>query len=225
MNNTIKTPQAIFFDLDGTLLDTARDFAYAINLLLSDKKMPPLDFDLFRNELHGESRRMVSFAFNLSESHPEFDALRTDFLNTYHANCTQKTVFFPGMEALLDALDTKNIPWGIVTSKPTWLTTPVIQHFGLDKRAVSIVMGDTLTKIKPDPAPLLYACENAKIKPENAVYVGDLQTDIIAAKAAGMKSIAVKHGYHPSETQFTDWNADLIVDKPEEILGWLRKDL
>lgn len=213
--------KALFFDLDGTLLDTARDFAYAINLLLARKKKLPLNFDLFRNEVHGESKRMISFAFNMDESHPEFETIRHDFLQTYHQNCTQHTVFFPGMELLLDRLDAKNIPWGIVTSKPTWLTEPVVKHFELDVRAKCIVMGDSLAKIKPDPAPLLHACECAMVKPNNAVYIGDLKTDMIAAKAAGMKSIAVTYGYHPPETDFAEWGADLIVDSPEEIAAWL----
>lgn len=222
--HTQPTPQAIFFDLDGTLLDTARDFAYAINLLLTKAEKPLLDFDLFRNELHGESKRMVSFAFNMTEDHPEFDDLRKDFLNTYHANCTQKTVFFPGIETLLDALDAKKIPWGIVTSKPTWLTTPIVEHFGLHKRAISIVMGDTLSTVKPDPAPLLYACQQAGIEPTQAIYVGDLETDVIAAKAAGMKSVGVTHGYHPPETQFSSWQADFIANHPREILPWMERE-
>ena len=214
--------KAIFFDLDGTLLDTARDFAYAINLLLAREKKPALNFDLFRKEVHGESRRMISFAFGIEESFPEFENIRQDFLHTYHENCTKHTIFFPGMELLLDSLDAKNIPWGIITSKPTWLTTPIIKHFGLDKRAACIVMGDTLTKVKPDPAPLLYACEHAAITPENAVYIGDLQTDVIAAKAAGMKSVGVTYGYPPPETDFSQWNADFIAQSPEEILEWIK---
>jgi phosphoglycolate phosphatase-like HAD superfamily hydrolase len=116
---------AIFFDLDGTLLDTARDFAYAINILLARNQKPALNFDLFRDEVHGESRRMISFAFNMHETHPDFENIRQDFLKTYHENCTQQTLFFPGMESLLNSLDVNHIPWGIVTSKPTWLAEPV----------------------------------------------------------------------------------------------------
>lgn len=216
--------KAIFFDLDGTLLDTARDFAYAINLLLQREKKPALNFDLFRDVVHGESKRMIAFAFNMSESNPEFEKIRQDFLQTYYQNCTQHTVLFPGMELLLDSLDAKKIPWGIVTSKPTWLTEPILKHFELDKRAACIVMGDTISKIKPDPAPLFYACERTIIAPENAIYVGDLETDIIAAKAAGMKSIGVTYGYHPPKTDFSKWNADFIAHSPTEISEWI-KDL
>lgn len=214
--------QAIFFDLDGTLLDTARDFAYAINLLLSQKNKPQMNFDLFRKEVHGESKRMISFAFGIEESNPEFEIIRQDFLKTYHKNCTQHTIFFSGIELLLETLDAKNIPWGIITSKPTWLTKPVIKHFGLDQRAACIVMGDTIAKIKPHPEPLLHACKQVNISPQDAVYVGDLQSDIIAAKAAGMKSVVVTYGYHPPETHFLDWKADYIAKTPQEILTWMK---
>ncbi len=209
--------KAIFFDLDGTLLDTARDFAFAINLLLKRMNKPPLNFDLFRKEVHGESKRMISFAFDRQETHPEFEKIREEFLHTYHQNCTKHTIFFPGIELLLNSLDEQGIPWGIVTSKPIWLTEPITKHFGLDQRAACIVMGDTIPKKKPDPAPLVYACERVIIMPKNAVYVGDLQTDIIAAKAAGMKSVAVTYGYHPPATNFFDWDPDLIAQSPEEI--------
>lgn len=214
--------KALFFDLDGTLLDTARDFAYAINLLLARDKKPPLNFDLFRKEVYGESRRMISFAYNIEETHPEFETIRQDFLHAYHQNCTENTVLFPGMAVLLNALDANQIPWGIITNKPTWLAEPIIKHFEFDKRAASIVMGDTLSKVKPDPAPLLFACEKAFVLPENAIYVGDLQTDIIAAKAAGMKSVGVTYGYHPPQTDFTSWNADFIAHSPDQIIGWMK---
>lgn len=215
--------KAIFFDLDGTLLDTARDFAHSINLLLAQQNKPAIDFNLFRQEVHGESKRMISYAFNIIETHPDFNAIREAFLKTYHQNCTQKTVYFPGMELLLNKLDEKKIPWGIVTNKPTWLTTPIIQYFELDKRAVCIVSGDTVSQSKPHPAPLHFACKSANISPNQGVYVGDNETDIIAAKAAGMKSIGVTFGYHAPKTDFATWNADLIVHSGQDILPWVSR--
>ena len=213
--------KAVFFDLDGTLLDTAQDFAYSINLLLQDAKKPLVDFNLFRQEVYGESNRMISFAFNLPEKHPDFEMIRKNFLAIYHQNCTKKTVYFPGMELLIDSLDAKKIPWGIITNKPSWLTTPIVNHFELNKRAVCIISGDTLTKCKPDPLPLLHACEKARVSPAQAIYIGDSETDIIAAKNAGMKSIAVTYGYHPPHADFKSWNADMLAQSVDEISSWL----
>ena len=210
--------QAVFFDLDGTLLDTAQDFAYAINLILAKRNQPAVDFHSFRKEVYGESKRMIAYAFGLAETDPQFEIIREQFLQTYHLNCTQKTVFFDGMPELLDTLDAKNILWGIITSKPTWLTEPILKHFELDKRAACIVTGDMLTKVKPDPLPLLYACEKIGMKPENSAYVGDLESDMVAAKAAGMKSIGVTYGYHPPNTIFSNWKADFIAHRASDIL-------
>ena len=215
--------KAIFFDLDGTLLDTAQDFAHSINLLLAEKNKAPVDFNLFRKEVYGESRRMISFAFNIDEHHPEFKYIQDEFLSTYYANCTQKTAFFPGMESVIDSLDAKKIPWGVVTNKPTWLTKRIAQHFEFDKRAVCVISGDTLLESKPHPAPLHLACQHANVNPAQAVYIGDNETDIIAAKAAGMKSIAVTFGYHPPHTDFSAWQADFIVHSGHELAQWLSK--
>ena len=210
--------KAVFFDLDGTLLDTAQDFAHSINLLLAEKNKPLVDFDLFRAQVYGESKRMIAFAFNMQETDPQFESIRQEFLKTYHANCTKKTVFFDGIPKLLGHLDAKKIPWGVITNKPTWLVTPIVKHFELDKRARCIIAGDTLEKCKPDPLPLLHACEKTHTHPAQAIYIGDLETDIITAKNAGTKSIAITFGYAPLQTDYNKWNADYIAHSPDEII-------
>src|SRR3990167_9871427 len=188
--------KTVLFDLDGTLLDTARDFAFCINLLLKQENKPPVNFELFRKQVHGDSKKMVAFAFDILETDSQFECIRKNFLDTYQKNCTQETIFFDGMTILLDQLDAKKIPWGVVTNKPTWLTNPVAKYFGLENRACCIISGDTLPNMKPHPEPLQYACKKIGVKPEHAVFVGDTQTDILAAKAAGTKSIGVTYGYH-----------------------------
>lgn len=209
---------AILFDLDGTLLDTAQDFAFAINQLLVARNKPQLSYDEFRKQVHGESTAMIAFAFDMEETHPEFATLRQRFLETYHQNCTQRTCFFPGITTVLNYLDTQGIPWGIVTNKPSWLTTPVATHFDLHQRAKCIISGDTLLTKKPNPEPLWYACQLIGTLPDDTIYVGDLETDTIAARAAGMKSIAVTYGYHAPLSNPQDWNADCIAQTPLDIV-------
>lgn len=217
MNNT----QAVLFDLDGTLLDTARDFAFVINLMRTKLKKPVIPFDVFRQYAYGESNLMVSFAFEMSTNHPEFNALKDEFLKMYQQNCTQNTCYFEGMTTLLDYLDNQLIPWGIVTSKPSWLMEPITAHFKFNERAKCIVMGDTLLLKKPDPAPLLHACCLADFSPERTCYIGDSETDVIAARAAGMPSIAVTYGYHKPDSNPRSWHADFVVDGPLDILELL----
>ena len=213
---------AVFFDLDGTLLDTAQDFAHAINIMLTTKNKPPVDFNLFRKHIHGDSKKMVSFAFDIEQTHADFELLRDEFLGIYHQYSTHKTVFFPGMQKLLDTLDRQKIPWGIITNKPAWLTTPIVQHFKLDQRAICVISCDTLSTCKPDPAPLHHACKIANINPTQAVYIGDMESDILAAKNAKLNSIAVTYGYHPPEAVIKDWQADFIAHTCNDIERWIQ---
>lgn len=208
----------ILFDLDGTLLDTAQDFITVINVMREQKNKLPLKFEDFRKHAYGESNTMVSFGFDMPIDHPEFSSLKTEFLNLYKHHNTKKTRYFSGMPTVLNYLDSHHIPWGIVTNKPAVLMESITTHFNFDKRARCIVAGDTLSKQKPDPAPLLHACKLAQLDPENTIYVGDMNTDVIAARAAGMKSVAVTYGYHKPGDDPADWAADFTVQSPMDIL-------
>ena len=216
-NNT-----AILFDLDGTLLDTVRDFAGAINLMRTKRQLSEIPLAAFRQHAYGESNLMVSFAFDIDQAAPQFPELKQEFLETYAKNITQHTCFFPGITDLLDTLDKKEISWGIVTNKPGWLMAPLAEFFQFTKRAKCIVSGDTLPTKKPDPAPLTYGCELAGFSTKNTWYVGDSESDMIAAHSAGMKSIAVTYGYHKPGTVFNDWQPDVIANDADDICAALQ---
>lgn len=212
---------AVFFDLDGTLLDTAPDFFLTLNKILSERNKPTLQYDSFKQHVYGNSDVMVSYAFGIKKTHPDFQALRQEFITRYEAHCTEHTNYFPGMSLLLEKLDTKKIPWGIITNKPTNLTTLVLSHFNLDQRAAVIICGDTLSFKKPHPAPLLHACEKTHVKPNRAVYIGDLETDVQSARAAFMKSVIVAFGYHAPHAPIQKWGADFIANTTEDVMKWL----
>src|SRR3990167_8703048 len=202
--------RSVFFDLDGTLLDTAPDFFSVLNQMLQENKKPLMQYDLFKQNVYGNSDTMVAFAFDIQKTHPSFEKIRLEFIDRYKKHCTNHTDFFKGMDLILDKLDKNNTPWGIITNKPTDLTMLVLKYFDLEKRAAVIVCGDTLQYKKPSPAQLLYACEKVKVKPNQAVYVGDLKTDVMAAKAAFMQSVVVAFGYHAPRENILNWNADII---------------
>lgn len=214
--------KAVLFDLDGTLLDTAPDLAHAMNEVLDKENRPPVDFDSFRAHVHEGSKSMVEFAFNINESDRNFKKRKKAFLDAYSNCCTLQTTFFPTISSLLNLLDQNNTPWGIVTNKPTALTMPIIQHFGLDKRAAVIVCGDTLKKRKPHPDTLRHACKTLKIDPTDAIYVGDTQIDVIAAHALNMPCIAVAYGYYPTNSHPSTWGADFLAKTPENILEGIK---
>lgn len=210
---------AIFFDLDGTLLDTAPDLYTAMLATLDELGHKHITYEQFRPHVHTGTTSMLKGSLPIDENDPEFQTIRDVFLKNYQTLLHKDTTYFPGMSKVLDTLDQKNIPWGIVTNKPAFLTEPLLLSFGLDKRSQCVVSGDTLSEKKPSPAPLLHACELTQVQPKRAIYVGDTESDVMAAKAAHMISIAVLYGYHDQNSQPNHWGADHLIDQALEILN------
>ncbi len=214
--------EAIFFDLDGTLLDTAPDLYASMCLTLKQLGHTALPtFSEFRPHIHTGTRSMIQGSLNIDEQDPSFPKLRKIFLNYYQTRLHQKTDYFPGIPVVLNSLDQQKIPWGIITNKPHFLTQPLLDSFQLTQRSQCIISGDTLSRKKPYPDPLLHACELVQVKPQQSVYIGDTQSDVIAAKAAKMTAIAVLYGYHDPKSQPHSWGADYLIETPQDILELL----
>lgn len=212
---------SVFFDLDGTLFDTAPDLHAAMQKTLSYFDYQPIAFERFRPHVHTGTKSMILESFGIDDTHPDFNHIRETFLQHYQAALTEKTDYFPGIPDVLEHLDTHKTAWGIVTSKPGWLAEPLLKHFALDQRSQCIVSGDTLDQKKPHPAPLLHACALTQTQANNAIYVGDTEVDVMAAKAAGMKAIAVLYGYHRPGSEAEMQKADHVITSPLEILNCL----
>ena len=153
----MKSPQAVLFDLDGTLLDTAPDLAYALNLIRHEHQLPALPVASIRSIANQGAKAMLKFAFNLEESDPTVPLLRQQFIALYEQHIADSTRFFPNMETVLAQLEQRQIPWGIVTSKMTVHAMGLLKALGMEQRPDCIICGDTLPKAKPDPLPLLHA--------------------------------------------------------------------
>lgn len=209
--------EGVFFDLDGTLADTAPDLARAANRLLSDHGCSPMALADLRPYVSSGARGMLKAAFGITPEDPQFPALCEQFLAHYAAALCVDTRLFEGMPELLEALEAAAIPWGIITNKQSRFTDPLVTALSLHARACCVISGDTAARAKPAPDPLLLACERAGLSPGKCIYVGDDQRDIIAGKAAGMRTVAVAYGYlgveHPIET----WGADAVVHSPAEL--------
>ena len=211
----------VLFDLDGTLIDTAPDLAAALNQILIKRDYSPLPLEGIRPFVSLGAIAMISAAFKITKDHENFDNIREQFLNAYSENIAEKSRLFSGMETVLEELDKNNVPWGIVTNKPNWLTQPLTELLGLNLKTNCIVSGDTTQHAKPHPAPMFYACELLNCKPEQVVYVGDAKRDIEAGRNAGMHTLAASYGYIAIGDDPKEWEADGIVDTPHEILNWL----
>ena len=219
MNNNVS---CVLFDLDGTLVDTAPDLAYALNQTLISHGRQALPFETIRPSVSLGGVAMVKLGFNLDETDPGFTPLRNEFLAIYRDNLSRQSRLFPGMEQVLVRLEEMNASWGIVTNKPGWLTNPLMQALSLDTRTDCIVSGDTLEQRKPHPAPLFHACELLQRHPGETVYVGDARRDIEAGANAGMTTLVAAYGYIELSENPADWGADGLVERPEEILSWVR---
>jgi phosphoglycolate phosphatase len=215
----------VFFDLDGTLLDTAPDLAFALNKILDEHQRPPLTLEQIRPVVSLGSHAMIQLGFGIQDDDPMMETLFQRFLTIYSEHLADHTDFFPEILPLLDCLERQKILWGIVTNKSAWLTTPLLQKKGLTTRPICAISGDTLPQKKPNPDQLLYAATLAGTRPENCVYVGDAARDIEAGQRAGMATLIALYGYiNPTDVP-ESWGATGMIRHPLELLSWLRQTL
>ena len=179
----MRGPAALLLDLDGTLLDTAPDMGGALNRLRLEWGLDPLPHSTIRPVVSHGAMRLVKLGFP-DAAGEHFEQLRLRFLDLYAQNLAEHTRPFPGIEPVLDELERRGVPWGVVTNKPAWLTDPLMAALGLDRRAGCVVSGDTVAERKPHPLPLLHAAGLVGVAPERCVYVGDAERDIQAGRAA-----------------------------------------
>ncbi len=207
---------AVFFDLDGTLVDTAPDMVAVLQQLQRDHGVEPVDYELARSNVSNGSIGLLNLGFPGIDVELG-DELHQQFLERYaEAICVESRVF-DGLHELIDGLDTMQCPWGVVTNKPESLTGPLMAALGLAERAVCIISGDTLSVRKPHPAPVLLACDIAGVDPASAIYVGDAERDIESGQGAGTATIAVAYGYITEDDDPREWNADVIAMTTEEL--------
>lgn len=208
--------EAVFFDLDGTLVDTAPDMVGALQELQRVLGRSPIEYDVGRTSVSNGAAGLLKVGFpDLDDA--ERARLISEYLNRYAPRVSMQTVIFPGLEGLLIRLDEAYCPWGVVTNKPEYLTTPLMAALGLDSRSKATISGDTLEFRKPAPEPLLHACELAGVDPARSVYVGDALRDIEAGRAAGMTTIAAAYGYITADDDPGCWGADLIVTSTQDL--------
>lgn len=213
---------AVLFDLDGTLIDSAPDLAGTVNEMRLERGMPELPYPGLRAMVGAGARGMLAAGFSIGPEHEAFDAMRSEFLARYEARMLRLTGVFPGVDALLDALERRRLPWGIVTNKAERFAMPVTSGLGLHQRAATVIGGDTTPHAKPHPAPLLEAVRRIGTQPQCCIYVGDDERDIQAGRAAGMRTVAAAWGYLGTGQSPSDWGADIVLDSPQQLLKWLR---
>ncbi|MDR2325455.1 MAG: phosphoglycolate phosphatase [Acidovorax sp.] len=216
--------RAVLFDLDGTLLDSAPDLAAAANVVRRNAGLEDLPLADYRPFVGTGARGMLRIALGLQPDMPEFEARREEFFQAYEGLLMQHSGLFSGVPQLVQSLEQQGRPWGIVTNKSERFTLPIARQEATLGRAAVVVCGDTTAHAKPHPAPLLYACERLGIAPEQAIYVGDDERDMQAARAAGMRAVAADYGYLGGVESTDAWNPDAAIKNPLELLNLLGVD-
>lgn len=212
--------RAVLFDLDGTLADTAADLAAAVNRMRAEQGEKPLPLERLRPFASAGARGLVHAGFGVKPGDGEYAALRETFLGFYGERVCQKTKLFPGIAELLEELRAREIRWGVVTNKATRFTEAIL--FSLKLKPDCVACGDTTPHLKPHPASLLHAAEQLNLPPAACCYLGDDLRDVKAARAAGMRPIAVDWGYHHPESGVPGtWEAETVIAHPMELVAHL----
>lgn len=218
--NSITT---VLFDLDGTLLDTAPDLAFALNTVLEKNDRARLPYEMIRPVASHGAKGLLHLGFGIDDTHPDFCKLRDQFLAIYQNHLCVETKLFPEMNNVLNFIAENNLYWGIVTNKPAWLTDPLLKQLNLFDKAACVVSGDTVQKRKPHPEPMWHACKLINCKAEQCVYIGDAERDIQAGERAGMRTLIAMYGYIAKTDTPKTWGADAVINSPLEIIDWLKQ--
>lgn len=211
----------VFFDLDGTLFDTAPEFLIALNTLRARHHKKAIPLGSLRPWISDGAQGMLKHGFDLTPDDHDYSEICTEFLQLYSNGLGKKTVLFDGFQEILNTWKGKGFKWGIVTNKAAWLTEPLLKNMGFWDQADVVVSGDTVDRLKPAPDSLLYACAHLNVLASESLYVGDAARDMEAGRAAGMKTIAALYGYIPPQENPNYWPADGHILHPSELTKYL----
>lgn len=225
---TTLTNKAVLFDLDGTLIDTAPDFIRIIKVMCDKYQHPAPSDTAIREQVSAGARAMVKLMFGdelakVSDTDPTLLSYRQEFLDLYEQDICIDSRLFDGLDDLLQVLENKGIPWGIVTNKPRYLAENLLTKLNLATRCAVLVCPDDVANTKPDPEPMFLACDKLGVEPTHCIYVGDHIRDIQAGRSAGMATVVAKFGYLSvdDKVNLEKWGADFVVETPHELVKLL----
>jgi len=213
---------AVLFDLDGTLIDSAPDLGAAVDRMRVKRGLPSLPLENYRHMAGAGARGMLGVAFGMTPDHPDFAAMREEFFVSYEGSMTERTYVFDGVRELIAQIVGSGRAWGVVTNKASRFTEPLTRAMPLFATAGAIVSGDTTPHAKPHPAPLLEAARRLGVKPQRCIYVGDDERDIVAGVAAGMPTVAATYGYLGSNSDTALWGAQAHIGAPLQLMALLQ---
>ncbi len=209
---------AVLFDLDGTLIDSAPDLGAAADRMRVRRGLASLPLQQYRHMAGAGARGMLSIAFGMTSDDARFAEFKEEFFLNYEQCMTQRTCAFAGVPELIDQLHLRGLPWGVVTNKAARFTDPLTRAMPLFASAAVVISGDTTAHAKPHPEPLLEAARRIGVVPSRCIYVGDDERDVVAGLAAGMATVAATYGYLGLKADPGLWGAHAAIDHPMALL-------
>lgn len=209
--------KAVFFDLDGTLLDTAPDFVVTLNQLADEYQIAPVSPERIRQTVSDGARALTTLLFGLQEDEPGYDERKQRLLEIYRQHMGKHCVLFDGMIELLTKLRVHNLAWGIITNKPVRFAEPIVRALPLPEAPALLLCPEHVKHSKPHPEPLLSACRQVDCEPDEAIYIGDHHRDIECGIRAGSETVVAAFGYLHDNDTIRGWNAHYRVNHASEI--------
>jgi len=213
--------EAVLFDLDGTLIDSAPDLGAAVDQMRVSRGLPSLELEAYRPMAGAGARGMLGVAFGMGPDDPLYESMREEFFSNYERCMTQRTYAFDGVAEMVQDLLQAKLLWGVVTNKAARFAEPLTRGMPLFGSAGTVISGDTTPHSKPHPAPLLEAARRLGVAPARCIYVGDDERDIQAGLAAGMGTVAADYGYLGEKADTAGWGAHARIKSPQELLQLL----
>jgi phosphoglycolate phosphatase len=219
------TPKMVLIDVDGTLVDSVPDLAFCVDEMMKQLDMPVHGEAVVREWVGNGVIRLTERALcNDLNGYPEqalFDKAIPIFNELYAENTSKRSELYDGVAEGMAFLKECGFKIGCVTNKATQFTIPLLKDLGLHDEFETIICGDTLEKKKPDPDPLLHAAQQLGVKPEESLMLGDSQSDVKAARAAGFNIICMSYGYNHGE-DIRNYNPDVVIDSMTELSNYIQ---
>ncbi len=220
----IRRPAMILIDVDGTLVDSVPDLAYCVDEMMKQLGREPWGEAKVREWVGNGVERLVKRSLTGSlDGEPEaeeYERALPIFRALYADNTSERSYLYPGVEEGLTWLREQGYRLGCVTNKASEFTLPILRDLGIHDVFETIICGDDTPRKKPDPLPLLTACERLGVPPEASLMIGDSMSDVKAARAAGFQIICMSYGYNHGE-DIRDYHPDAVIDSFVELKHYL----
>ena len=185
--------EAYLFDLDGTLLNTTPDIAYAVNVMRASEDLPALSLSEVERGV-GRGATELILATTPPQMHDRVHELRQVFVHAYQDHLCVDTYPYEGAIECLKMISKRGKRLALITNKPERLATPLLDAFAWNELFELKLYGDSLSERKPSPLPINHTIERLRVERSRCVFIGDTEVDAQAAQSAGVHFWAVNWG-------------------------------